>query len=186
MNMKSILLSTIAAAVLAIPAISFAATYQYVNTQGGLETVVANTAEEALELPADMDPHSGVLLVSGTTGTVVTTPVVTNSITGTYSYQMSGSSGIPARMMYLSLLPDSSVILTSIYGNSTPTMIEAGSWSVNASGQIQVTLVGNAAGNTMTVYSPTRTLVFSQNGTTLTATSYNLALYGNTAPTFTK
>ena len=183
--MKSILLSTIAVAVLAIPAISFAATYEYVNTQGGLETVVANTPAEALALPTDMDPHSGVMLVTNTI--VTTTPVVTtsNSVTGTYSDQMSGS-GVAARTMYLSLMPDNSVILTSIYGNSTPTMIETGSWLVNASGQVQVTLVGNTIVNSMTTYSPTRTLIFSQNGSVLTATSYDTAQYGSMAPTFTK
>jgi hypothetical protein len=183
--MKSLLLSTIAVAVLAIPAISFAATYQYVNTQGGLETVVANTAEEALALPTDMDPHSGVMLVTGA-NTTVTTPVVTNSVTGTYSYQMSGSSNVPARMMYLSLLPNSSVILTSIYGNATPTMIETGSWSVNALGQVQVMLTGNTAGNNITTYSPTRSLVFSQNGSSLNATNYDSTLYGTTAPVFSR
>jgi hypothetical protein len=183
--MKSLLLSTIAVAVLAIPAISFAATYQYVNTQGGLGTIVANSAEQALALPTDMDPHSGVMLVTGT-NTTVTTPVVTNSVMGTYSYQMSGSANIPARMMYLSLLPDSSVILTSVYGNSAPTMIETGSWSVNASGQIQVMLTGNTSGNSMTTYSPTRSLVFSQNGSRLNAINYDLTLYGATSPTFSK
>ena len=185
--MKSLLLSTIAVAVLAIPAISFAATYQYVNTRGALETVIANTPEEALALPTDMDPHSGVMLV---TGPVVTTTqgttVMNNSVVGTYAYQMSGTSSVPARMMYLSLLPNNSVILTSIYGNSNPTMIETGSWSVNASGQIQVLLTGNTSGNSMTTYAPTRTLVFSQNGSVLSATSYDSTQYGSTAPQFTK
>jgi hypothetical protein len=181
--MKTLLLSASVAAALAIPALSFAATYEYVNVRGGLETVTANTAAEALALPTDIDPHSGVMLVSS----VIPTPVVyNNNVVGTYSDQMSGSTSIPARMMYLSLLPNNSVILSSIYGNSTPNMIETGSWSVNASGQVQVILTGNTSGNSTTTYSPTRSLTFSQNDSTLTATTFDTNLYGNTGPVFTK
>jgi hypothetical protein len=56
----------------AIPAVSFAATYLYINVQGTLGTVTADTAAQAIVTPSDIDPHSGVMLVASTVSTVST------------------------------------------------------------------------------------------------------------------
>jgi hypothetical protein len=54
----------------AIPAVSFAATYLYINVQGTLGTVTADTAAQAIVTPSDIDPHSGVMLVVSTASPV--------------------------------------------------------------------------------------------------------------------
>jgi len=50
-----------------------AATYQYVNTQGQLESISADSATEALRTASNLGSHSGVMLVSNVTVQVVTT-----------------------------------------------------------------------------------------------------------------
>ncbi len=50
-------------AVAAVPALSFAATYAYVNHAGEIRTVIANTAEAALATAPGLHIHSGVLLL---------------------------------------------------------------------------------------------------------------------------
>ena len=49
-----------------LPMTSFAATYLYVNTSGAIQTVTADNPNQALALAQNIDPHSGVMLQSGT------------------------------------------------------------------------------------------------------------------------
>ncbi|MBA3789156.1 hypothetical protein H0X32_02030 [Patescibacteria group bacterium] len=73
--MKKILLSAVL--VLSLPASAFAATYDYVNTSGALQSVVASTPEQALITAPNIALHSGVIL---DTGTVVVAPTGTMSL----------------------------------------------------------------------------------------------------------
>ena len=179
--MKALLITAVTAATLALPVAALAATYQYVNTQGVLETETANNATDALTQPTDIALHSGVILV---TNTIVTTPTQINNtgVPGTYTAQLTGVS-TPARTMYLTLLPNGSVLFTSIYANSsTPSMTELGTWATVGTNQVQVTLTGNETQS----YSPVQTLVFNQNGLTLTGTTFNNSIYGTQGLSFVK
>lgn len=49
----------------AVPAIGFAAEYHYVDTSGTVQTINASNASEALAMPSDMAPTSGVALDVG-------------------------------------------------------------------------------------------------------------------------
>lgn len=72
------------AALLAIPVASFAATYDYVNVNGQLATVNADSAAQAL-MVSDLGPHSGVMLVTtaNTAPTTVTPTTIQTGVTGT-------------------------------------------------------------------------------------------------------
>ena len=66
MNLKFIASLALVGALL-IPAATFAATYEYVNTSGSLETETANSPAQAVSEPTDIAPTSGVILVTDTT-----------------------------------------------------------------------------------------------------------------------
>jgi len=51
-----------------------AATYQYINTQGQLESISADSATEALRTASNLGSHSGVILASNATVEVTTVP----------------------------------------------------------------------------------------------------------------
>lgn len=53
------------AVLVAVPLSTFAATYEYVNTLGNIQIVVAVDSNQALYLPTNIASHSGVMLVSG-------------------------------------------------------------------------------------------------------------------------
>ena len=76
--MKSIITSILGMAVLAVlPITTFASTYQYVNTDGNVQSVNANSPAEAL-LAYNIAHTSGVMLVSDS-NLSVSTPVVISS-----------------------------------------------------------------------------------------------------------
>lgn len=82
--MKNTLLALIIIGVIiALPTTTFAATFQYVDTNGNLATVTADNAAQALLVP-NLGLHSGVMLVTGVT-TVVPGYVPNNNGT-TYIY----------------------------------------------------------------------------------------------------
>lgn len=54
------------AALFALPAVSLAATYDYVNTNGQMQSVNADNADAARALAVNIAPNSGVMLDSGT------------------------------------------------------------------------------------------------------------------------
>ena len=61
--MKKILATTATAAALAIPGISFGATYAYVNVSGDVQTMTANDPNTAIATAPSIHPRSGVLLI---------------------------------------------------------------------------------------------------------------------------
>lgn len=66
---RVVIAAIIAAALLlmSIPALSFAATYAYVNQQGEVRTVEAASANSAIMTAPNIDEHSGVLLLDSST-----------------------------------------------------------------------------------------------------------------------
>ncbi len=125
----------------ALPAAAFAQTYEYVNTNGIIESVSANTADQALVLAPDIAPHSGVMLVetstvipavntpvdapaatvvtSGTTGTTgsMTTTGVTNTSTGTNTM----TTGMASSSTATSTMNNGTMSTTTIVTTTTPT-----------------------------------------------------------------
>jgi hypothetical protein len=55
----------LSATLLALPLTGFAATYDYIDADGTVQTVSANDASEALAQADDKDMHSGVMLHDG-------------------------------------------------------------------------------------------------------------------------
>jgi len=65
--MKTTILGIVAlAAVVAVPGLSLAATYAYVNTAGEVMTIDAATPSQAISSAPGIHMHSGVILVNGT------------------------------------------------------------------------------------------------------------------------
>lgn len=70
--MKKLLLGSLAlAAVVAIPGVSLAATYAYVNTAGEVMTMEASNSSAALSSAPGIHPRSGVMLIETTSDAVV-------------------------------------------------------------------------------------------------------------------
>lgn len=67
--MKKIIAGGVFAAMFVLPLSSFASTYGYINTSNNLQTIEAVSADQALGLPANMDVHSGVILLTTTNST---------------------------------------------------------------------------------------------------------------------
>ena len=200
MKKSTVLLGTLACvATLAIPALTHANTYEYVNTLGNLETVTADTAAQALTIPIDIGAHSGVLLLPTVTlqntypvTTTTVTPAVTYTpttmtntslpynIVGTYTststtgtYTMNNATPVSTLM----LNQDGTASLMTTYTNGQSSSIQRGTWTVNTvGGGNQIQLMLNGSSMTGGVNSA-NTIVFTQNGTTLTASSYPSATY---------
>ena len=88
--MKSIITSILGVAVLVVlPITTFASTYQYVNTDGNVQSIVANSPSEAL-LAYNIGANSGVILASNSNVSVSTSPVVVTTVnsfgSNTYMY----------------------------------------------------------------------------------------------------
>ena len=85
---NSIKASVLAAAIFAagFPAFAFASTYAYVNQFGQMSTIVADTSAGAIASAPDISAHSGVMLVSGSTGAVLGANTSTVYSTATYAY----------------------------------------------------------------------------------------------------
>lgn len=76
--MKKLLLGAFAlAAVVAVPGVSLAATYAYVNTAGEVMTTESATANGALTTAPGISLHSGVMLIE-----VTSDPVLGDSVGG--------------------------------------------------------------------------------------------------------
>lgn len=88
-NIKnSIKASVLAATILAmgLPALSYASTYAYVNQSGQVNTVVADTPGIAIAIAPGISLHSGVVLMSNSTGAVLGANTFTTYGTATYAY----------------------------------------------------------------------------------------------------
>lgn len=76
--MKKLLLGAFAlAAIVAIPGISLAATYAYVNNAGEVMTTESATANGAIQTAPGIATHSGVMLIE-----VSSDPVLNDSVSG--------------------------------------------------------------------------------------------------------
>ncbi|CAN5770947.1 hypothetical protein BH11PAT2_BH11PAT2_10110 [soil metagenome] len=73
--MKKVLGMFALAAVIALPSMSYAATYAYVNSAGDVSAVVANTAAQALATAPGISVHSGVMLLSNPNDTILNNTV---------------------------------------------------------------------------------------------------------------
>ena len=70
--MKKLLLGSLAlAAVIAVPGVSLAATYAYVNTAGEVMTMEASNSSTAISTAPGIHPRSGVMLIESTADPVV-------------------------------------------------------------------------------------------------------------------
>jgi len=70
--MKKLLLGSLAlAAVIAVPGVSLAATYAYVNTAGEVMTMEASNSSTAIATAPGIHPRSGVMLIETTSDPVV-------------------------------------------------------------------------------------------------------------------
>lgn len=70
--MKKLLLGSLAlAAVVAVPGVSLAATYAYVNTAGEVLTMEASNSSTAIATAPGIHPRSGVMLIESTSNPVV-------------------------------------------------------------------------------------------------------------------
>jgi len=70
--MKKILLGSLAlAAIVAVPGVSLAATYAYVNTAGEVMTTESATPNGAIMTAPGISRHSGVMLIQSTTNEIV-------------------------------------------------------------------------------------------------------------------
>lgn len=65
--MKKILSIGAAAAALALPGISYAADYAYVDQAGNVQTVTADNAMAAMTAAVNIDENSGVMLIDSPT-----------------------------------------------------------------------------------------------------------------------
>ncbi|MDB5245263.1 MAG: hypothetical protein JWN90_368 [Parcubacteria group bacterium] len=74
--MKKVLGMFALAAVIALPSMSYAATYAYVNSSGEVAAVTADTAAQALATAPNMDIHSGVMLLSNPNDGIIGDTVV--------------------------------------------------------------------------------------------------------------
>lgn len=70
--MKTLILGALAlAAVVAVPGVSLAATYAYVNMGGEVMTVEASTPEQAIMTAPGISTHSGVMTVTADDANVI-------------------------------------------------------------------------------------------------------------------
>ena len=69
--MKKVLGMVALAAVVALPGVSFAQTYAYVNTSGDVSSVEADTASQALVTAPSIGVHSGVMLINSSDNNVL-------------------------------------------------------------------------------------------------------------------
>lgn len=87
--------------VLSLYSVANAATYNYVNTSGGISSVIANTSTEAINSVPNIALHSGVMLTSGSG----------NTSSGNTSAALSG----PTQYGYV----NDSGVFTRVYANTS-------------------------------------------------------------------
>lgn len=64
MKIKNTMTALLTIVTLSLPAVSFASTYQFIDTSGNLKSVEANSATEALNTAYHLAVHSGVILAT--------------------------------------------------------------------------------------------------------------------------
>lgn len=73
------------------PMFSYAATYEYINTSGNLSSTTASSSSDAIANAPNIHANSGVMLVGGTGGSLVSANFTTNGLT---EYGYVNSSGV--------------------------------------------------------------------------------------------
>ncbi|MES2060006.1 MAG: fibronectin type III domain-containing protein [Patescibacteria group bacterium] len=114
------------ALLVAVPALSAAATFAYVNQAGNVATVDAATPTQAMATAPNIDAHSGVMLLTYETSTGLSSnafsPVITNVSlsTGTNSASIDWNTSLPAAaIVYYSTTP---IMMTEASANSAVTI----------------------------------------------------------------
>lgn len=92
MKRINIMASLLIIGVFAMPALSLANTYQFIDTSGNLRSVEADTSAIALQTASPLAIHSGVALVKTGAGGVVLGDYTSTTGTGNY-YQFIDTSG---------------------------------------------------------------------------------------------
>jgi hypothetical protein len=215
--MKKVLLGTIAmAAMLAVPAISLADTYQYVTTAGTLGTITAATPDEAIFNAPNIAPHSGVIdetvtsgittttepvTITTTTPVTTTTPTTTTNTTGDTTSNTDNGDLTAAGTYISSPASATSTVMTSNIASSTLTLSQNGTATLitaytNGSGTMTETGTWTQTGsngvqltlngNGTTNYNPAHMISFTMSGNTLSASSYNTSTYGSAGLTLTR
>lgn len=85
MNIRKIVTGFIVLTLLALPAVSMASTYQFVDTSGNVQSVEASSPQVALDTAHRLGIHSGVMLV-GEGGTVTFTPTYNTGSDNYYEF----------------------------------------------------------------------------------------------------
>ncbi len=70
-HMKKLLGISALGALIALPTASFAQTFAYVNTSGEVASVEAATATAAIATAPNIDPHSGVMLLTDSNDSIL-------------------------------------------------------------------------------------------------------------------
>lgn len=81
-------------AIISIPSLAFAETYNYVNTSGTIQKVTADSAQIALATAPNLAVHSGVAFDMGILQTGDTTTATNQSNNGMNQYHYINTSGI--------------------------------------------------------------------------------------------
>ncbi|MEX0919306.1 MAG: hypothetical protein WDZ64_00970 [Parcubacteria group bacterium] len=94
MKRKQLTTTLMVLSLLALPAVSFASTYQYIDKGGQVQSVQANSSAEALTSAYNIGTHSGVILVTveGIGGSYES-PTVVYTNTGGSFYQFVDRNG---------------------------------------------------------------------------------------------
>lgn len=74
-----------AIALLALPAITVAKTYQFIDTSGNIQSIEANTPQEAIDTAYKLGIHSGVILVDNNSPDL-SSPTNTNGSDSYYNF----------------------------------------------------------------------------------------------------
>jgi len=90
---NSIKVSMLTAAILAMgfPVFSYASTYAYVNQAGQVNTVIADTAANAIAIAPGISANSGVMLIANSTGAVL--GVNSSAVYGVLTYAYVNQAG---------------------------------------------------------------------------------------------
>lgn len=112
MKTKQITNTLVALAVLALPAVSLANTYQYVDSGGRLQSTQANSSTEALATAYNIGSHSGVALIGvAEVGGSYESPTINTTNTGGSFYQFIDINGNVQSMN----APSASIALATAY-----------------------------------------------------------------------
>jgi uncharacterized lipoprotein NlpE involved in copper resistance len=137
-------------------------------TEGPVATEsAAPVVEEPAEEPSATAPESAPFEVP-------------SGAVGVYATNVLPAASSPGMQMRLVLFVDNSAQMITDYMNSEDPIIELGTWTEDANGNIEVNLMGRIAN----LYETPVEFVFERTDTGLTATDYDTTIYGNSGLEF--